>query len=108
MWDNAKRRAKKHNLPFTIEVNDIIIPKMCPVLGIPLYHDIDGRSGSRIHNSPTLDRVLPKLGYIRGNILVVSRLANQIKSEATVDQIGKVFAYYSELERNLIKQLQQQ
>lgn len=94
MWRNAKRRAEKYGLPFTIERDDITIPSRCPVLGIELRHDYNGQKGSSIANSPSLDRIIPELGYTPDNILVVSRLANNIKSNATIDQIGAVFAYY--------------
>lgn len=48
----AKMRAKENNLNFTIELSDIIIPKICPVLDIPLFIT----PGKRTDNSPSLDR----------------------------------------------------
>ena len=94
LWKNAKRRAERNDIPFTITRDDIIIPTHCPVLGIELRHDYNGRKGSRLNCSPSLDRVVPSLGYVPDNIIVVSRLANQIKSNATIEQIGMVFAFY--------------
>lgn len=41
----------------------------------------DGRGGGP--SSPSLDRLRPELGYVRGNICVISNLANRIKSNAT-------------------------
>ena len=38
-------------------------------------------------NSPTLDRIVPELGYIKGNVWVICQLANRIKTNATADQI---------------------
>jgi len=81
----ARRRAKKYNVPFDVGVEDIHIPKRCPILGIKLEHAI-GRSGGK-PNSPSLDRVIPKLGYVRGNIQVVSGLANRLKSDATPKEL---------------------
>ena len=83
MFIEAKCRARDNNLPFSIEINDIEIPKVCPLLGIPIetHH-------TKIHdNSPTLDKLLPHLGYVPGNILVISNRANRIKSNATVDEL---------------------
>ena len=94
IWKNAKARATKYDLPFSITQDDFEIPTHCPVLGIELYHNYDGKRGSRIDNSPTLDRIVPELGYVPGNVLIVSRKANLIKSNATVEEIGMVFAFY--------------
>lgn len=83
MWQSAKERANKYNLPFTIEVGDIIIPTHCPILGIPLY------SGpGRVHaNSPSIDRITPSLGYTKDNIWVISHKANLMKTNATKEEL---------------------
>ena len=62
---------------------DIIIPKRCPLLDIPLQ-DCKGAAGD---SSPSLDRLLPHLGYVKGNIIVISHRANQIKNCASVDEL---------------------
>lgn len=90
MWGSAKRRAKEKGVPFDIEVGDIVVPEVCPVLGIPL---IKG-SGRPEANSPSLDRIIPEKGYVRDNIEVISHKANTIKSNATVEELEKVAAYY--------------
>jgi len=83
MFEAAKRRAKAKGLPFNIEITDIVIPERCPLLDIPLQ-DCKGTAGD---SSPSLDRLLPHLGYIKGNILVISHRANQIKNCASVDEL---------------------
>ena len=83
MFHSAKRRAKKQNVPFEITLDDIVIPERCPLLDIPL---IVGE-GCCSDNSPTLDKLIPSKGYVRGNILVISDKANRIKSDATVGEI---------------------
>ena len=40
--------------------------------------------------SPTIDRKIPKLGYIKGNVVIVSHLANRIMSNATSEQVQLV------------------
>jgi|SRR5580658_8243615 hypothetical protein len=78
----AKRRAKRDGLPFNITWQDVIIPKRCPVLGIPLE-----KSSGRISlNSPTLDRIVPALGYVKGNIWVISWRANSLKKNGTLEE----------------------
>jgi hypothetical protein len=82
-------RAKELGLPFNLELKDIVIPEVCPVLGIPLISNTDG---SRVpsHNSPSLDKMIPGKGYVKGNVAVISYLANTIKNCATADQILRV------------------
>lgn len=85
MWRRAKARAVKSSIPFDIEVSDIVIPDFCPVLGIPLVV-FKGRSGGE-NNSPALDRVDNTLGYVKGNVMVLSHLANCMKSSANPEQL---------------------
>jgi len=90
IYYSAQRRARKKGVPFEIEISDIVIPEYCPVLGIKL----EVASGYAQDNSPSLDRIIPALGYVKGNILVISYKANTIKSNATVDELRKVAAFY--------------
>lgn len=83
---SAKRRAKYVGVPFEIELSDIEIPEVCPALGIPLQV-----GPGKIHpNSPTLDRIRPELGYVKGNIAVLSHRANLIKNDATAKELESV------------------
>jgi hypothetical protein len=88
MWEAAKFRAKDRGLNFDIEVADIVIPEMCPVLGLRLKANV-GISKVR-HSSPTLDRIDSSKGYIKGNVRVISHRANTLKSDATVEELSKV------------------
>lgn len=83
MYDNAKTRAKKSGVPFTILETDIQIPDKCPVLGIPLFKG-NGLVGE---NSPTLDKLIPSMGYIPGNVTVISFKANTAKSNLNLDEL---------------------
>jgi len=81
----ARRRAKVKGLPFDITEEDIVIPTHCPYTGIELStHVPRGHSRETIMS---LDRIVPELGYIKGNIEVISHLANTMKSNATVEQL---------------------
>ena len=87
MYRRAKARASKNGLAFTITKEDIEIPTHCPVLGVPLeVHR--GSSGGK-HNSPALDRVDNSRGYEKGNVVVISHLANMMKSSASVEELIK-------------------
>lgn len=86
LLQNANQRAKKKNLLCNITINDIIIPEICPVLCIPLV-----LGTGRFHdNSPTLDRINPGLGYIPGNVRVISWRANMLKNNATIEELKKI------------------
>lgn len=81
----AQKRAKEKGLEFNIEAEDVIIPDKCPLLGIPLRTDI--KKGEPRTNIATIDRIDNKKGYVKGNIQVISHLANTMKSNATPEQL---------------------
>lgn len=93
MLAHAKRRATEYKVPFSLTKDDIIIPDTCPVFGIP-FRMGDGNNGSY---SPSLDRTIPEKGYVKGNVHIISLLANQIKSSATVEQIEQVVKWMKSL-----------
>lgn len=91
LYRTAKERAKHKNLPFTIEFTDLVFPPTCPILGFPLVSfsgNVEKKSGGR-WNSPSIDRIIPELGYVKGNVQVISHLANMMKSSATPEQLLK-------------------
>ena len=77
----ARKRAKENGLEFNIEESDIIVPTHCPYLGIELVNSRP-RGDSR-RDIASLDRIDPTKGYIKGNIEVISWLANTMKNNAT-------------------------
>lgn len=89
LLQSAKARAKKYNLPFNIDISDIIIPKYCPILEIVLEKKEYGKGGSFQSNSPSLDKIVPELGYVKGNVVVISMKANIMKANATIDELIK-------------------
>lgn len=46
---------------------------------------------------PTLDRIIPNKGYVKGNIQIISQRANVIKNDASAEEIMKVAKYMEEL-----------
>lgn len=80
----AKCRAKRDGLVFSLTREDINIPSHCPILGIPLKHNI----GSGFHNdSPSLDRIHNSKGYSKDNVRVISNRANLLKCDATLEEL---------------------
>lgn len=85
LYWNAKARAKRKNVPFTISLDDITLPDYCPILGIKL----ENNRFKVQSNSYTLDRIIPRLGYTRDNIMVISHLANTMKSSADPETLKR-------------------
>lgn len=97
MWQKAKQRANEDKYyPFDLEPTDIVIPDECPLLGIPL----STKNSKMLPNSPTLDKINPELGYVKGNIWVISARANTIKSDASLEELQR-------LTRNLEKKIKE-
>lgn len=85
MYRGAKSRAKAHLLPFDLKRDDIVIPSHCPVLGVELRANIGGVRVTS--HSPTLDRIVPALGYVSGNVRVISHKANAMKNSGTLPEM---------------------
>jgi hypothetical protein len=96
MLSKARQRAKKFGVVCTITVADIFVPETCPLLGVPLFVSTDGHS---LPNSPSLDRIRPELGYVAGNVWVVSHRANSIKNNATADELERIAAALRRIEK---------
>lgn len=79
----AKQGSKRRNLGFDLELQDIIIPEYCPYLKIKLDLSYTGRTFS----SPSIDRIDNSKGYVKGNVHIISDLANKMKNSATIDQL---------------------
>jgi len=87
---NSKARAKKSGIGFSISEEDIIIPENCPVLGIPLHRC----QKDNWNNSPSIDRIDNSKGYTKDNIVIVSRRANILKKDATIEELQKLASFY--------------
>lgn len=92
MLRSAKGHAKKNKLPFNLSIEDIVIPKYCPILGMELKCE----KGRFIESSPTLDKINPVLGYIKGNIRVISYKANMMKNNANSEELKKFCDWINE------------
>lgn len=84
----AKQRALNTNLPFDITYEDITIPEYCPLLGIKINRHLgEGRRTSACWDSPSIDRIVPELGYTKGNVWIVSVKANTLKNNASLEEL---------------------
>ena len=85
----SKRRARLKNLAFNLSSDYLekIFPKtcICPILGYKMK--VANINLGKL--SPTLDRVNPRLGYIKGNVEFVTNIANLMMTSATGRDIKK-------------------
>lgn len=85
IWERTKRRAKKDGTIFALTVQDIPhIPEKCPILGIKI---VANTKAGPIDSSPSIDRILPSLGYVPNNIRIISNRANRLRSDATSKEL---------------------
>ena len=87
LWKSAEKRAKQRGMEFSIKYEDIKIPECCPLLDIPL---VKHSTRQRHYDAPSLDRINSKLGYTKENTWVISHRANQIKNDATLEELQKI------------------
>jgi len=97
MLCDARKRAKKKGFEFNLDESDIVIPDTCPVFGIPLFKG----NGLQCPNSPSLDRLDSKLGYVKGNVVVISWKANDTKGDSTLAEIDAVIRWMEKTITNL-------
>lgn len=69
---SLRHRAKQKNLPFNLTKKDIVVPKKCPCCG----------SGFSKDNPASVDRLIPNLGYTKGNVNVICKRCNERKNNS--------------------------
>lgn len=87
--NNARTRAKRDSVPFDLTKEYLlsIATDCCPIFNIPFEWGVSGKGhGNAKFNGPTLDRILPELGYIEGNVAFISYRANRIKDNGTMKE----------------------
>lgn len=87
-----KFAATNKGIPFTIKFEEIEQPKYCPVLGLELVYQWSG-TGRRDPAKACIDKLIPELGYVPGNVFVISWRANFLKSNATLYELESIIKY---------------
>lgn len=82
IFNRTKGTSKQRGIPFDLEIEDIIVPEVCPYTGLTLCFG----TGHPQRNSYSLDRIDNTLGYVKGNVEVISYLANRMKQDASVGE----------------------
>lgn len=86
---NQLRSRAKAGIPFNLTLDDVKVPELCPALQVPIIMG-DFRYG------PSVDRTIPELGYVKGNVVVISRRANMIKQDCTDPEELRLIADFVE------------
>jgi len=100
----SKLRDKAKNKGIVFDLTGEYLSKIwpedgkCPALNIVLEKGTNGISKDA---SPSIDRINNELGYIKGNVQWVSRLANNIMSSATPEQVIQVGEYFKRVTEEL-------
>ena len=102
MLSNSRIRAQKKSIPHTIDASYLekIWPKdnKCPVLGNKF--EMGYKNGKSKNLSPSLDRIIPKKGYVYGNLVIVSDIVNRLKSDAKLEDMEKILKFYTKRTNN--------
>lgn len=72
-------------------LDDVVVPIYCPILGIELHRNLGGRTAQDA--SPSLDRLNSDLGYIPGNVHVISYRANTLKNSGSAEEHRKIYEW---------------
>lgn len=94
MLSAARHRAERDGLPFNLTIEDLHIPDVCPALGVEL---LLGGGMSERDQAPSLDKILPALGYTKGNIVIVSVRANRAKNDLAIHELQALASFYTNL-----------
>ncbi len=103
-FQQSKSRAQNKNVPFTVTLKYLrdTAVDYCPVFG---HKFVWGRShlgkGKTTGDSPSLDRIIPELGYVPGNVVFISHNANRIKNNATEKELYAVADWLHEARKKV-------
>lgn len=89
MLRRTRNSAKGRGYECSITEDDFYIPEYCPVLG----YKLEFKKGDKENDSPSMDRKDSSLGYIPGNVQVISYRANKIKSDMTKEELEKLYNF---------------
>lgn len=87
-----KHKARKCGLEFAIDWRDIIPSKLCPVFGCEFAFGAPGYFVAH-PTAPSVDRIDNNLGYIKGNVRVISVRANLLKKDGTLAEFKQLVAW---------------
>lgn len=94
----AKSRAKEKDLPFDLTLDFMLElwehnQGACEILKIPL--DLGKSDLGKVHPyAPSIDRIVPEMGYTQGNVRIISYQLNVALSEFGLEQFNELVNIY--------------
>jgi len=90
LWGKSRKRAREAGIEFTITPEDLmrIWTGVCPVLQTELAFQ-KGIADCL----PSLDRLDNSLGYIPGNVKIISWKVNKLKNDLSLEQLERLYRY---------------
>lgn len=89
-WQRLRVRSKRIGALFLISKNDFL-DQWRSQGGICFYTDIPliARAGEGKHpNSVSIDKIVPHLGYVSGNVVFAANRVNSMKHDASLDEMA--------------------
>ena len=89
----AKCRAKRKGYEFAISKTDLVIPEKCPCCDGAIAVRSGARKTGPAPQSPSIDRIDSRFGYVPGNVAIICWRCNELKRNASVDELKKIVAW---------------
>jgi hypothetical protein len=95
MYGSARKRSLKKDMSFDLTSDFIygLCVDKCPIFNADLLYS----NNLRNKYAPSLDRIDSSKGYVKGNVWVISYLANLMKNNATKEELSIFADYYKTL-----------
>jgi hypothetical protein len=87
---DARYRAKRDGIPFSITLVDLKIPDRCPIMDIPIIAKPSNGKTGPWKWSPSIHRKIPELGYVKANVQIISAKASLVQREFTLDELVSI------------------
>ena len=92
----TEARAKKKGVPFTLTAADLSFPETCPICDEVLVRgEKKGES-----SAPSVDRIIPSLGYVPENIIIICMRCNIRKSTSSPEDMIRIAEFFLRLRKD--------
>lgn len=101
MLYNAKHRAKRDGVPFTLTEFNIEMPTHCPITGVELLYAGTGKTkgyGAE-DNAASIDKIDPTKGYTPENSVIISWKINRAKAYLSIEDIENMAKFYAQYKK---------
>lgn len=88
-----RQNSARQGYEWSLELADVTFPSHCPILGLELDYFAEATK----ENSPSFDRFDSNIGYVKGNVHIISWRANRIKNNGTAEEHRKIAEYIDKM-----------